>query len=315
MKKIFIYIGFVLLFAWNACEKEEYVNPYANLKDNDTTGNNNTEPLDPNSIAGIHENIFKKTCANSGCHDGTFEPDFRTVESSYNTLVNHPIIKNNPQGIYSLRVIPGNVQLSVLYKRLLEDIDGQSGIMPLALEPDSDWEEKKADYIGNIYNWIQNGAKDIFGNSPEEGIQPIQLAGLVATVSGTTSALPRSIENGAIQIPAQTQSIDLWFSVLKGNSSLQNMFTSEAFISSNINDFSNSTTQNLNFSNNQNWLGFSGSSVSFRFKITLDPSTLNPGLTYVRIKIAENEDATVLEMPNNGSAMHVKKYYALEYLP
>ena len=35
------------------------------------------------------------TCANSGCHDGTFEPDFRTVGSSWNTLVNHPVIAND----------------------------------------------------------------------------------------------------------------------------------------------------------------------------------------------------------------------------
>ena len=37
--------------------------------------------IDPTSIAGLYQNIFGPTCANSGCHDGTFEPDFRTMES------------------------------------------------------------------------------------------------------------------------------------------------------------------------------------------------------------------------------------------
>ena len=67
------------------------------------------EGLNPASIEGLHANIFGKTCANSGCHDGNFEPDFRTIESTYNTLVFQPIIKNDLQGTYEYRVVPGNV--------------------------------------------------------------------------------------------------------------------------------------------------------------------------------------------------------------
>ena len=164
MKLFFKILIPLLIVGVSAC-KDEYVNPF-DQEEEEMEEEEVTEDLDPNSIAGIHANIFSKTCANSGCHDGTFEPDFRTIESSYNTLVNHPIIKNDPQNSYSLRVDPGNPDNSVLMARLNFDIDGNSGVMPLIIDPDSDWPEKKDEYIENIRTWIQNGAKDIFGNDP-----------------------------------------------------------------------------------------------------------------------------------------------------
>lgn len=52
-----------------------------------------------NTIQGLHAGLFKPTCANSGCHDGNFEPDFRTVESSYYSLVQQPVIKRTSLGV------------------------------------------------------------------------------------------------------------------------------------------------------------------------------------------------------------------------
>ena len=46
----------------------------------------------------------------------------------------------------------------------LEDIDGISGIMPLATEPDSDWEINKESYIAALNEWINAGCPDLFGN-------------------------------------------------------------------------------------------------------------------------------------------------------
>lgn len=141
-----------------ACQKDPVVNPFDDQEQPDNSLDSSAVDLDPISFNGLHANIFSKTCARSGCHDGNFEPDFRTIESSYNTLVDHPIIKNNPQGAYEVRVKPGNVSQSVLVARLTMDIDGNSGVMPLAVDPDSDWEEKKEMYIQNVKDWIQNGA-------------------------------------------------------------------------------------------------------------------------------------------------------------
>lgn len=148
-------VCFIFFFA--ACQKE-YTNPY-DEQDLPVNGIDSTLINFPaTSFAGIHANILSPTCAKSGCHDGNFEPDFRTVESSYNTLVNHPIIKNDPQGTYEVRVKPGNPNQSLLIARLTFDIDDNSGIMPLAVDPDSDWENQKETYIQNIRDWIQAGA-------------------------------------------------------------------------------------------------------------------------------------------------------------
>ncbi|MGB1317595.1 MAG: hypothetical protein ACPG5W_05290, partial [Flavobacteriales bacterium] len=95
----------VLLFILSGCTPD-VENPFDdpnNFPPDDTTG---IENIDPASFVGLHQNIFKPTCANSGCHDGTFEPDFRTIESSYNTLVFHDVVKNNPAGTYEYRVKP-----------------------------------------------------------------------------------------------------------------------------------------------------------------------------------------------------------------
>lgn len=157
---LIFFIGFLFL----SCQKEEYENPYDDI---DTELPGMTEEninLEPTSMAGLQANIFGKTCANSGCHDGNFEPDFRTIESSYNTLVNAPIIKNDPQGSFQLRVVKGNIDASQLVARITYDIDGNSGIMPLAVDPSSDWETNKETYIQNIKDWIAAGAKDVFGN-------------------------------------------------------------------------------------------------------------------------------------------------------
>ncbi len=152
-----------------ACKKDDNNNPdnTSTTSDNpfndptqqaptDTSNNVTALPeLDPNSLAGIHQNILVPTCANSGCHDGTFEPDFRTIQSSYNTMVNHPAI--NTDSTRTIRVVPSNVAQSMLYYRLTEFLPNSSGIMPLASN-ESDWEENKNAYLENIQNWINNGA-------------------------------------------------------------------------------------------------------------------------------------------------------------
>ncbi len=157
MKKLsFLFIAFPLFFL--ACEKDPTPNPF------DEVPNPNGEEempieLEATSLPGLHQNIFKPTCANSGCHDGTFEPDFRTLESTYNTLVNHPVIKNDPANSFEFRVVPGNVDASQLIARVTYDIDDNSGIMPLALEPDSDYNAKREEYIQNMKDWISAGAQ------------------------------------------------------------------------------------------------------------------------------------------------------------
>lgn len=170
MKKIGLLLLLFGLVTTLACRKNDGpANPFANpaLKPPPVTGD--TVLFGPYDFAGLHRDIFQPTCSNSGCHDGTFEPDFRTIESSYNTMVYQPIIKNNPAGDYSYRVVPGNASASVLMNRLTVDIDGLSGIMPLLTDPNSPWPANKQAYIERIQGWINQGAKDVFGNPPVSG--------------------------------------------------------------------------------------------------------------------------------------------------
>lgn len=154
-------------------------NPFDDPKNKPPITNNPVDSLGLDNFAGLQRDIFKKTCSNSGCHDGTFEPDFRTIESSYNTLVYQPVIKNNPAGSFVHRVLPGNAQASVLHERVVRDIDGISGIMPLSVDPESDWPTRKSTYINAIAAWINAGAKDMFGNPPANGPANPRIQGVV----------------------------------------------------------------------------------------------------------------------------------------
>src|SRR6188768_2497641 len=106
IRKKILLVAAGLLFIFS-CEKEkEPGNPYDDVNyDTDTTTN---PTVDPNSIVGLHQNIFFPRCAKSGCHDGTFEPDYRTVMSTYSTLVYSPVVKPTVDSIsfFKLRVKP-----------------------------------------------------------------------------------------------------------------------------------------------------------------------------------------------------------------
>src|SRR5690606_23101164 len=148
-----LFISFALFMATTGCEQDDPVNPFDNQVVNQDTVKLEIIDPEPNSIAGIYQNILKPTCANSGCHDGTFEPDYRTLEGAYNTLVYQVPIKND--GNYDYRVEPYNPQRSVLMARLNNIL---TPAMPIQVDPGSDWPAKQAQYIENIRTWIANGA-------------------------------------------------------------------------------------------------------------------------------------------------------------
>jgi len=123
----------LLIFTINSCERigNPENNPFDENQINQDTVNFVFEDIDPNSIAGLYQNIFKPTCANVGCHDGTFEPDFRSIESSYHTMLFREPIKND--GSLTFRVDPNNPDQSAIMKRLMGTIEP---IMPIEVEPD-----------------------------------------------------------------------------------------------------------------------------------------------------------------------------------
>lgn len=159
MTRIFQILFFcTVLFG---CSKDDVlpVNPYDSVDYGNSNGQ--TDTLDPNGITAIHRDILLPKCATPGCHDGTFEPDYRTVMSSYSTLVYHPIVKNNATEDYTYRVIPYDTSFSVLQKRLTwKTFANTNDKMPQdnigTGLPQSD--------LDRISTWILNGAKDFQGN-------------------------------------------------------------------------------------------------------------------------------------------------------
>ena len=112
---LFLFIIISLIF--QSCKKDGEINPYDNPILNSPEDTIINYFIDATTFQALHNNIFIPTCANSGCHDGTFEPDFRTIESSYNTLVYHPVIKNDNVNSYEFRVKPSSSEKSVLWNQ------------------------------------------------------------------------------------------------------------------------------------------------------------------------------------------------------
>ena len=296
-----------------ACKKDAPPNPFddPSLKPpNDSTTQVN---LDPNSFAGIHFNILAKTCANSGCHDGTFEPDYRTIESSYNTLVYHPVIKNNPSGDFTYRVEPYNVNGSVLHERITKDIDGISGIMPLQVDPDSDWPSKKSQYIQNIVTWIQNGARDMFGNLPSMGNKEPQMLGVAGFQGG--NLLPRKPGNGAIRVQDGGTSVDIWVAFSDDSTAVPSLSYNKYKIDTTRDNFSALPEFPMTVAGSPvTEDGYFGAPVSYYHKFTIpNPGSFGPVGTVVFFRTyVQDPQHDVTEIPENGSFNYIKDYFSFE---
>lgn len=165
MKNYFLTFAFLLLslLVLDACKDKDSAepeNPFASLNE---TPNIPSDTVNANSFLGIHKNILAVKCANPSCHDGSFEPDYRSVESSYNTLVYHPVIKQLDP--WNFRVIPFDTAKSWFWQRLIHEQivsngDTSGGRMPLYKNALSSSE------LRNISTWILNGARDIQGQVP-----------------------------------------------------------------------------------------------------------------------------------------------------
>ena len=148
---------------WYACKDKNTVepeNPFASLNEAPIVP---TDSVDPNSFLGIHKNILAVKCANPSCHDGSFEPNYLTVESAYTTLVYHPVVKQLDP--WNFRVIPHDTAKSwlwqrVIHERIVSNGDTSGGRMPLYKNALS------ATELTAISTWILNGARDIHGQVP-----------------------------------------------------------------------------------------------------------------------------------------------------
>jgi hypothetical protein len=221
-----------------ACEKiieDPDPNPFDGTDTPITPGD--TVNLDPNSIAGLHKNIFSVTCANPGCHDGHFEPDFRTIQSTYSTLVYQPVIKNDTLGTYTYRAIPFNADSSWIRERLVSN-DPILGRMPLYAPALS------TEKFNQIMTWINQGCKDIKGN-------PAVYPNLQPVITGR-SAFNQNADRIDNNYPSwgqpftieSSENVELRIHVEDDSTLTRDLATTRIEFSTEMDDFSNATVLN-----------------------------------------------------------------------
>lgn len=303
-------------FGFAGCKSDEPENPY-DLIPPIVDDSNLAAQLPVGNFAWLHANIFQPTCANSGCHDGSFEPHFNTVSSSYNTLVNHPVISNNAAFSFEHRVVPGNVTASLLYERMTNEIPNSSGIMPLVVDPGSDWNSRKTEYLAAIAAWINAGAPDMFGNLPLSGAAdfPPVVEGLLAFPAGSTSvAFERDPESEAITpILVTAAPVDLWFAVVDDNTAPTAMDINELRWSQTINGLENAAPVMLSTAQNINGPGFVGGSVSYYHRATVDLTGMQSGtVLFLRTRFDDGVQSSPTDIPNEGSNAVVTSLFTLQ---
>lgn len=307
MRNVALYLFVLSIGLWSCKGSDpEVENPY----DNQQVGQEHAKvkpdnkALDPNTIQGLHANVFKPTCANSGCHDGNFEPDFRTIESSYNTLVGQPIIKNDELNPLTARVTPGNASTSMLIRRLMIDLNGNSGIMPLVTEPGSDWPAKKEEYIKNVESWINGGALDQNGDAPTATNFPVQLRGIAAKVNG--NLVGRSGTYGPLNVSGGQ--VELWFAFEDDGLSPDQLSNISLDLSLNANEFDSTNLQTISYSASPVvTTGYFGEDENFYHKATVSLSNWQSGdVVWIRTRVSDGVNNS--ELPNDNSLFRAKQY-------
>jgi hypothetical protein len=296
-----VVICLSIILTYSGCKEDsEPVNPYDSI-DRGTNEIPLSEP-DPNSIIGLHKNIFFPKCANPGCHDGTFEPDFRTVESSYSTLVYQPVNKFTLDSakLFSLRAIPHNVNDSWLIERL---VTSTTEYMP------SNSVRLSAAEIDHVKNWINAGCPDI------NGIQAVK-PNLQPNIAGYVALDPAYNRLDTVRVNNFPLNPFIWPSAIDT--------MTLAFVATDTADGADATDPSLfikkeiHFSTNKN--NFSGSLIipayfyvpNFNVWLVSVPKIhWTPGTTvYFRIFVNDGHHTTDAEFPRNETFDYYKTLYA-----
>ncbi|HQV75247.1 MAG: hypothetical protein KBA60_04250 [Flavobacteriales bacterium] len=302
-----IIAGIILVMA--ACKKDT-PNPYDELERR--SSNPTVENIPQDNFAWIHQRILRPSCALSGCHDGTFEPEFRSIGSAYNSLVFHPTIANTPQETFTYRVVPGDVSASFLHERLTVFVPNTSGIMPLDLTDDSDWPANRDAYRAVINNWIATGAKDMFGNPPTIGNLEPQVTGVLAFSAGTTSnPFPRGDGEGVQPIEVSGSAIDLWFS-FTDDETTSSALTYNMVKVATTSSFETVPELALSSASTLSGPDFGNTTTTFTHKVQLPLGTYPAGtVLFVRVYVDDGAHPDPTEIPNDGTTAPMLNYFTL----
>ncbi|HWB63632.1 MAG TPA: hypothetical protein VG603_09000 [Chitinophagales bacterium] len=266
-------------------------NPYDDINRNDSTVMG--IPVDSLTITYVHEKVLSTRCALNGCHDGHFEPDYRTPQSSFSTLVYAPIVKNNTQNQYKYRVIPYDTANSVMYIRITNCcFVNTNDRMPqdnIGVElPDSS--------LNLVAQWILHGARDMFGHVATMPNEPPVVQGYVAASLDLQTFYSNtrvdSVYYNPFIVPTSVSSFYVGVIVNDDNTPVNQLQYNRLKISTNETDFSNATSVTASFfqsGGNQIWLA------------TINTASLPVGDTlFMRYYVNDGSHATNTEYPNNN---------------
>lgn len=307
--KIFKFIPFLFFLLsvalFFSCQDKETVqpeNPFDKIVREPNPVYQDT--LSPTSFLSLHRDIFSLKCATPACHDGSFEPDFRTPQSAYSTLVYHKVIKNTTSGRFKYRVTPNDVQNSWLHERLTTG-DEVLGRMPLYSQPLSTTE------LDRIKAWINDDAKDIFGQKPVlPSVAPTITFYAAVDADNTNIDLGANRINGINYNPfAVSKTQKMWIAPI---------------ISDEDTDIENLTINTLKFSLEQDnfsspiltktarFYDFGGES---RFWIAELNSSELPTGKIIYMRFYTKDETTTTEFPQNSSLNVYKSFWSLYVNP
>lgn len=301
-----------MLLVLVACKKEE--NPFAQLEHSSPVPP--SEAVPEGNFAWLHQRIFRPVCANSGCHDGTFEPEFRTVGSAYNSLVYAPVIANDPGNTFTYRVLPGNAQMSFLHARLTTFVPNTSGMMPLETDG-PDWPQNEQQYINAITAWIQSGAPNMFGQPPSLGNLEPQVNGFLVYPAGNTSdPFPRGADPGVQPVEVPAAGVDLWFAFTDDQTGAADLGYNKVKIATSVLGFATVPELQLESGSSLTGPDFAGSSAAFTHRTTVDLSGYPSGTQlFVRVYVDDGDHDGPTEVPNDGTGPPMLDYFTLRIMP
>ncbi|AEV34292.1 hypothetical protein Oweho_3341 [Owenweeksia hongkongensis DSM 17368] len=280
----------VLLILLFACEhkRDESENPFDVNEEVDTS----KVKLKDATIEGLHQNVFSVRCANPTCHDGSFEPDFRTVQSTYSSLVYHPVTKNDDQGSFTYRVVPGNADESWIMRRVtVEDVLGR---MPLYAEPLTTQEIEALKY------WINDGARDMQGNLPDlPNVQPAVHGYQIQDLQQNRVDTIRVNGWGSAVILQANTDYDYYFYITDDNTLTENL-----------------QNQKIEFSyDRDNWTPFHQITPTKLWtditKATFNTSAFQANTTVYLRYFVEDDQGGKTETPEDGSPYWLKDNYSI----
>lgn len=313
MKKYTYIFPLLLTFLWSC---EENVGPPDNpFDDIDYTGGvviDMPEP-DSSSLVGLHTYIFSQSCSVPGCHDGSFEPDFRTVQSTYSSLVYQPVVKNDEQGSFTYRVIPGNPEESWLYFRITTD-NSVIGRMPLYDNPLTEGQ------VEALKEWINKGAPDIFGNPfALPNTQP-RLVALAAFNVGGGFEVRRDtarVDGNPVYpfIAGRNFDLDIYLGIQEDSTALSDLQNTRLMMSGNYDDFSNAVSYPATYSSTpkivEDYNG-AGNDALFNWKVSIPAGTVLPqdenGITFFRFFTQDGDHMEEVEFPTNSQPIEYKLF-------